>query len=213
MGVTVSHQVCCCLGHLGYSQEGIVSQPEPLKGTAVSLPLRQSSSSFLIPHRGLRSPLLIEPGTPSLISGSEAVGESIFYPEVWEHTAQPGQLMGLRVPPTFILHKLASILSCSTILRACPILIVLFTGVSPFILEKREGSSEQSQLQAPSMLTHPALMRPRPYAPIFCFLIPILQGTFPSPSSSAEEMERGWDEMLPKLTQSLGHRSLNIQII
>lgn len=43
--------------------------------------------------------------------------------------------MGARIAPTFIRHKLASILSCSTILRAWPILIVLLTGVSPFILE------------------------------------------------------------------------------
>jgi hypothetical protein len=57
--------------------------------------------------------------------------------------------MGARVPPTFIRHRLASILSCSTILRACPILIVLFTGVSPFILEKREGQLRAlSQLKA-----------------------------------------------------------------
>lgn len=48
---------------------------------------------------------------------------------------RPGGLMGARIAPTFIRHKLASILSCSTILRAWPILIVLLTGVSPFILE------------------------------------------------------------------------------
>lgn len=34
---------------------------------------------------------------------------------------------------TFIRHMLASILSCSTILRACPMLMVLLTGVSPFM--------------------------------------------------------------------------------
>lgn len=37
VGITVSHQVCCCLGHLGHSQEGNC-YPEPLKGTAASLP-------------------------------------------------------------------------------------------------------------------------------------------------------------------------------
>lgn len=35
---------------------------------------------------------------------------------------------------TLILHMLASILSCSTSFRACPMLIVLFTGVSPFMV-------------------------------------------------------------------------------
>lgn len=61
--------------------------------------------------------------------------------------------MGVRVAPTFIRHKLASILSCSTILRAWPILIVLFTGVSPFILEERQ-TTQYSQLK------HSALQQP-----------------------------------------------------
>lgn len=91
--------------------------------------------SSRVTHGGLGSALLTDPRTPPLISRKE----SISHPEVWQSTVQPCQL-GSRAPPTFILHKLASILSCSTILRACPMLIVLFTGVSPFILEKRDSS-------------------------------------------------------------------------
>lgn len=50
---------------------------------------------------------------------------------------------------TFILQKLASIFSCSTSFLAWPTLMVLFTGVSPFILAtntatyRRDGKSIQ----------------------------------------------------------------------
>ena len=37
---------------------------------------------------------------------------------------------------TLMRQKLASIFSCSTSFRACPTLMVLFTGVSPFILSR-----------------------------------------------------------------------------
>lgn len=152
--------------------------------------------SSLIPHRGLGTSLLTEPGSPPLISGSQEK-KSIPYPEVWEPTAQLGQLIGSRVPPTFIRHKLASILSCSTILRACPILIVLFTGVSPFILEKREG--QLSMIEPCTISTEgppPCSLLKNLYkagscAPMFSSLYPHLPvWPFPSLSSSAEEMER-----------------------
>lgn len=50
------------------------------------------------------------------------------------------------------------------------------------------------------MHTHPDFVRLGPCVPMLGFLIPILQWTFPSRSSSAEEL-------------SPGHRSLNIQMI
>lgn len=45
-----------------------------------------------------------------------------------------------RVRLTFILQKLASIFSCSTSFLAWPTLMVLFTGVSPFILATKIGT-------------------------------------------------------------------------
>lgn len=175
-----------------------------------SLGLLRTVFSSRVTHGGLGSALLTDPRTPPLISRKE----SISHPEVWQSTVQPCQL-GSRAPPTFILHKLASILSCSTILRACPMLIVLFTGVSPFILEKRDSSEHDRgpctvSAEGPLLIS---LYEAGSYAPVFYFpLIPNLQWSFPPLSSKAEEMER-WDEKLPKLLQGLGLRSLNILMI
>lgn len=46
-------------------------------------------------------------------------------------------------------HMLASILSCSTILRACPMLMVLLTGVSPFMGGAGEGNVGASPPRPP----------------------------------------------------------------
>lgn len=175
--------------------------------------------SSLIPHRGLGTSLLTEPGSPPLISGSQEK-KSISYPEVWEPTAQLGQLMGSRVPPTFIRHKLASILSCSTILRACPILIVLFTGVSPFILKKREGQLSmiegpaQSQLKAPLHIHSSKTFTRLDHVPrCFPLFIPIFQCGLSHPCLPQLRKWRGWDEMLPRLPYGLGHRSSYVQMM
>lgn len=80
-----------------------------------------------------------------------------------------------------IRHKLASIFSCSTILRACPMLMVLFTGVSPFILEKRQRGAWPGPL--------PILLALRPCQPVVP--PPFLQCPLPIPIVPKRENEEG----------------------
>lgn len=110
--------------------------------------------------------------------------------------------MGARVAPTFIRHRLASILSCSTILRAWPILIVLFTGVSPFILEEGHDPVLSAEALSASTATRLGL------CPIFCpHIISTLQWPFLL-FFSVGRMEKS--EMLSK---SPGHGHQTIQMI
>ena len=129
---------------------------------------------------------LTDAKTPSMISRSQWKKASLSLR--FRHLGTACQLMGSRAPPTFIRHKLASILSCSTILRACPILIVLFTGVSPFILEKRDSSerargpctiSAEGPVAPLRLINH---CKARSYTLIFYSpLIPNLPGLFHLP--------------------------------
>lgn len=95
VGITVSHQVCGCLGHLGQpggvllarTSKGDCSLP-PQMGSLLPSPGLLMTVLFLIPHRDLGTALCRAPdSSPDL---RECRKERISYPELWEPAAQHG---------------------------------------------------------------------------------------------------------------------------